>query len=78
MKKYWNLGLTTEAGRAMINFARHKLNKNTFYAKHAKENPASGKVLEKTGFIYQKDTEYKSLDGKRQFEAREYFLTSSL
>lgn len=74
MKKYWNQGLTTEAAGAFIDFAVKELNQSKFFAMHAKENPASGKVMEKIGFVYQKDGEYSSFDGKRIFESKEYVL----
>ena len=41
---------------------------------HAKENPASGKVLEKLGFIYARDDFTPHVDGVRVFESREYYL----
>ncbi len=74
MKKYWNLGLTTEASRAIVDFAAKRLGVASLYGTHAKENPVSGKVMEKLGFIYQSDGKYSSFDEKRFFECREYLL----
>ncbi|MCL1824192.1 MAG: GNAT family N-acetyltransferase [Oscillospiraceae bacterium] len=74
MKKYWNMGLVTEAGRAMLDFVVNELNQTEFFGTHAKENPASGRVMEKLGFIYQKDGEYTCFDGVRVFQSREYLL----
>lgn len=74
MKKYWNLGLTTEASKVIIAFAVQNLGVDSFLGRHAKANPASGKVMEKLGFIYQKDGSYSSFDGQRSFECREYTL----
>lgn len=74
MKKYWNRGLTTEAAKVIIDFGSGTLGMNKFLARHANENPASGKVMEKVGFIYQKDGSYTSFDGKRSFESKEYIL----
>lgn len=42
----WNNGYATEAARAMIAFARDKMNAPAFAANHAAENPASGRVME--------------------------------
>jgi ribosomal-protein-alanine N-acetyltransferase len=39
---------------------------------HAKENVASGRVLEKLGFIYHHDSMTPHVDGKRVFDSREY------
>lgn len=75
MKKYWNMGLTTEAARAIVDFAADALGADRIFAVHAKENGASGRVLEKLGFIYQNDCVSTSFDGKRTFESREYLLT---
>ena len=75
MKKYWNLGLTTEAAGAMIDFAVKQLGIRSFLGRHATDNPASGKVLEKVGFRFQKEGQYSSLDGTRTFDSRELLLT---
>ncbi|VKO86141.1 acetyltransferase [Streptococcus pneumoniae] len=48
-KKYWNQGLTTEANRAVIELAFEKIGMNKLTALHDKANPASGKVMEKSG-----------------------------
>jgi len=74
MKKYWNNGLTTEAARAVIDFAVKELKQTTFFVCHAKENTASGRIIEKLGFVYHGDGEYSSVDRKRVFQSREYFL----
>ena len=74
MKTYWNQGFTTESAHAMIDFAVKELKQTRFFARHAKENTASGIVLKKIGFIYLKDGTYSSFDGKRAFESKEYVL----
>lgn len=78
MKKYWNRGLTTEASRAMISFAAGSLDAGSLFAVHAKENTASGRVLEKLGFAYQRDGETVCFDGKRVHATREYLLDIAL
>lgn len=74
MRKYWNQGLTTEAAKAIIDFGRRQLGIKKFFACHAKENVASGRVMQKVGFVYYKDGIHTSLDGTRTYEAREYIL----
>ena len=49
-RPYWGLGFATEAGRAVIDLARHSLRLPRLVAGHFLDNPASGKVLEKLGF----------------------------
>ena len=71
---FWGNGFATEAGVAMVEYALHVLKEKNIFAVYAKDNSASGKVLEKLGFRYIKDGEYSSYDGKRCFEARELLL----
>ena len=72
----WNQGYATEAVAAVLDFAEHTLHIHRVLACHAKENPASGRVLEKNGFSYVKDSSYKKWDGSQTFESREYLWKS--
>jgi ribosomal-protein-alanine N-acetyltransferase len=74
MKKYWGQGITTEAGREVINFGENELNQKKFYCRHANENIASMKVMTKLGFKYHAESEYDSFSGSKHFEAKEYYL----
>lgn len=74
MKKYWGRGLTTEAAQRIIDFGKNELKQTKFYCCHAKGNPASGKVMTKVGFRYQKDGAYSSWNQERTFESKEYLL----
>ncbi len=47
---YWGLGFATEAGRAVMDIARHTLRLRRLVSGHFVDNPASGKVLRKLGF----------------------------
>ncbi|MCL2425159.1 MAG: GNAT family N-acetyltransferase [Oscillospiraceae bacterium] len=75
MKKYWGKGIASEVSKAMLEFAINELGERKFYATHDKDNLASGKVLEKLGFIYCNDGEDTSFDGMKTFSTREYILT---
>lgn len=46
----WGLGYATEAGRAVIDMARHALPLRRVEARHHLDNPASRRVLDKLGF----------------------------
>lgn len=46
----WGRGYATEAGRVMIQMARHALGVKHIRAGHFVDNPASGRVLTKLGF----------------------------
>ena len=74
MKKYWGQGLATEAAQKIINFGKNELKQKQFYCCHAKDNPASGKVMTKVGFQYQQDGIYSSWNQERTFESKEYIL----
>ena len=74
MKKYWGQGLATEATQRIIEFGKNKLKQTKFYCCHAKDNPASGKVMTKIGFQYQNDGVYHSWNQERSFASKEYIL----
>ena len=62
IKKYWNQGLTTEANRAVIELAFEKIGMNKLTALHDKDNPASGKVMEKSGMCFSHAEPYACMD----------------
>lgn len=74
MKECWHQGYTTEAAREIIRFGVETLGAKKFIAYHAKDNPNSGKVMEKVGFHYAEDGEYDSFDGTKHFESKCYEL----
>lgn len=74
MRKYWNCGYATEAAKKIVEFAWNNMGEKKLYCCHAKDNPASGRVMEKAGFTYWKDGSYVSRDGSKKYECREYLL----
>jgi RimJ/RimL family protein N-acetyltransferase len=50
-RAHWNRGYATEAGRRMIEIARTELKLGRLFAGYFIDNPASGRVLRKLGFI---------------------------
>jgi len=62
-KKYWGKGYATEAVERMISFAVEELQISEIVGRYAKENPASGRVMEKLGFQYEKEIPYECNDG---------------
>ncbi|MDR2932282.1 MAG: GNAT family N-acetyltransferase [Oscillospiraceae bacterium] len=76
MKKQWGKGLATEAVKAIVHFAINELNQTELFATYAKDNFASGRVLEKTGFVCRNHGKYASFDGERIFESKEMFFTT--
>ncbi|OGO91247.1 MAG: hypothetical protein A2Y17_04675 [Clostridiales bacterium GWF2_38_85] len=51
--KWWNIGITTEATRAVIGFAFNNLNMHRIAALHLTTNVASGRVMQKSGMTYE-------------------------
>lgn len=50
---YWGRGYATEAANAMVRYGFDTLGLNRIYAQHVRENPASGRVLQKIGMRYE-------------------------
>ena len=57
-RKYWGKGIMTEACKRVFDFAFNELGVKKIHTHHHIENPASGRVLLKSGMKYIK-TEYK-------------------
>lgn len=51
-KKYWNQGITSEACRAVLNFAFTELNVKSINSRHVAENIASGRVMQKNNMRF--------------------------
>jgi len=51
-RPYWGRGLATEAARAVLSWARTVWGRRAVVSGHFTDNPASGRVLEKAGFLY--------------------------
>lgn len=62
-KEYWSKGYTTEAMKRVMEFAIEELGISQIVGRYAKENPASGNVMKKLGFQYEKDIPYACNEG---------------
>lgn len=51
-RPWWGKGFATEIGQALMGFATGQLGASVLIAGHNADNPASGRVLEKLGFVY--------------------------
>jgi len=74
MKEYWGQGLTTEAGKGILDFAINTLGEKVFFCRHAVGNIGSRKVMTKLGFKYSADSSYTSFSGAKQFSSKDYYL----
>ena len=62
----WGRGYATEAGRAVVDMARHALPLQRLDAWHFADNPASGAVLRKLGFRCTGQALVKTSAGRRE------------
>ena len=51
-RPYWGRGLATEAAAGALTWARKAWRRRVVVSGHFADNPASGRVLEKAGFLY--------------------------
>ena len=75
-KKHWNKGYTTEAMKKVMEFAVSQLRLSEIVGRHAKENPASGNVMKKLGFKWEKDIPYECNGGAVMREGMQYRFTN--
>ena len=58
-RPYWNRGICTEALKMMIEYIKETTDIPSLISSHYVDNPASGRVMEKCGFV---DTGEESID----------------
>ena len=52
-EEYWNRGITSEAFKEIIKFLFEEVACNRIFAQHDVHNPNSGKVMKKSGLLYE-------------------------
>ena len=77
MKEEWGKGFATEAAQAIVAFAINELQVKELNSCHDIENLASGRVLQKVGFIPCGCGEAKSLSGLRSFACKKYLYRTT-
>lgn len=60
--KWWNKGYATEALKRVIKFFFEEVKAETIIAEHLEHNPASGKVMEKSGMKYEGVLRNRTID----------------
>lgn len=75
-KKYWGNGYATEALKAVIKYLFEECDAETIFAEFLTRNPASGRVMEKSGMIYEGEVKSRVVDndGNRN-DIRSYSIT---
>lgn len=62
-RTWWGCGYATEAMKAVLEFWFNQVHGPWLFICHANENPASRRVIEKAGFLYDHDAVYHKYDG---------------
>uniref|UniRef100_UPI003FF0267F GNAT family N-acetyltransferase n=1 Tax=Gemmiger formicilis TaxID=745368 RepID=UPI003FF0267F len=62
-RAWWGRGYATEALQKVLEFWFNQVHGPWLFICHAHENPASRRVIEKTGFLYDHDAVYHKYDG---------------
>lgn len=62
-KRWWGRGYTTEALSAVCRYWFFEAGGSWLGGCHAVQNPASGRVMQKAGFVYDHDDVYHKFDG---------------
>ncbi|MGD9560068.1 MAG: GNAT family N-acetyltransferase [Oscillospiraceae bacterium] len=62
-RAFWGQGYTTEALQAVMDYFLHETDIEHLVCCHAAQNPASGRVMEKAGFVFHHDGVYHKQDG---------------
>ena len=68
-RSFWRQGYATEAAKAVIEWAVSERDIRDFMAYYARDNGASGRVLEKCGFVPEYNAQYSRDNGRIVFEA---------
>lgn len=63
LPKFWGMGLATESGRVVIDYARHQLGLPRLVAWVHPDNVASARVLTKLGFSFDRSTTVADIPG---------------
>ena len=70
-KEYWGHGYATETMGVIVDYAKNVLKVKELVGRYAKENQASGHVMEKLGFQYCREIPYEANEGKNRYDGVE-------
>ena len=62
-RQWWNKGFATEALKAVVEYWFTNTDSCLLTCGHALQNPASGRVMQKAGFVYSHSAVYHKFDG---------------
>ncbi len=76
--RVWGLGIATEAAGLLVDFGFGELGLAELRAGHAADNPASGRVLQKLGFVQVATTRLTSRSRGEEIDHHRYLLRRGL
>lgn len=77
-KSFWNKGYASEALKAIITFGFEELKLNKIHASHFHHNPASGKVLEKNGFVFEAELKQEIFKNGKYLDLKRYAIFNNI
>jgi [ribosomal protein S5]-alanine N-acetyltransferase len=75
---YWNKGITSEVFQKVIQFLFDEVDCNRIYARHDVNNPNSGKVMMKSGLVYEGTLKEAGKNNTGICDVAVYGLTKSM
>ncbi len=74
---YWNRGYCSEAARALVAYGFEQMGLHRIYAHHLTRNPASGRVMQKAGMVYEGTLRQHIRKGERYDDVASYGILRS-
>jgi [ribosomal protein S5]-alanine N-acetyltransferase len=74
---YWSKGYTSEAAAEILRFGFENLGLNRIYAYYLTRNPASGRVMQKIGMVYEGTLRQHARSGERFEDLHLYAILKS-
>jgi RimJ/RimL family protein N-acetyltransferase len=76
-RRFWNQGIVTEACRAVLSFCFNEVGITRIHTNHHVDNPASGRVMQKSGMRYL-ETKHKEIPDCAQISGDYCFYEATL
>lgn len=73
-EKWWGKGIMPEAGKAVVNYLFKEIGFNRIEAQHDKNNPKSGRVMQKIGMTYEGVQRKKGINNQGIIDAVGYAI----
>lgn len=73
-RRFWGFGYITEAMGEILRFAKNQLGIKEVVGRHADQNPASGRVMQKLGFEFEKAIPYDCCENTVHLTGKQYRL----